>query len=99
MWNLKYGTNDPIYKTEADHRHGEQTCGSQRQRGREWDGQGIWGWYMQTVTFGIHKQWRYSTGNYIQSLGIDHDGRESKKKKKKKKKTECTYTYDWVTLL
>ena len=19
MWNLKYGTNDPIYKTEADH--------------------------------------------------------------------------------
>ena len=27
MWNLKYGTKDPIYKTEIDHRHGEQTCG------------------------------------------------------------------------
>ena len=25
MWNLKYGTNEPIYKTET-HRHGEQTC-------------------------------------------------------------------------
>ena len=22
MWNLKYGTDDPIYKTETDHRHG-----------------------------------------------------------------------------
>ena len=29
VWNLKYGTNDPIYKTEIDHRHGEQTCGCQ----------------------------------------------------------------------
>ena len=26
MWNLKYGTDDPIYKTETDHRCGEQTC-------------------------------------------------------------------------
>ena len=26
MWNLKYSTKDPIYKTERDHRHGEQTC-------------------------------------------------------------------------
>ena len=22
MWNLKYGANDPIYKTEADHGQG-----------------------------------------------------------------------------
>ena len=26
MWNLKYGTNYLIYKTETDHRQGEQTC-------------------------------------------------------------------------
>lgn len=26
MWNLKYGTNDPIYKTETDDRNGQQTC-------------------------------------------------------------------------
>ena len=36
LWNLKYGTNDLIYKTEADHGQGEQTCGSQwGRRGRE----------------------------------------------------------------
>ena len=34
----------PIYKTEADHEHGEQTCGCQGGRGREWDEQGGWGW-------------------------------------------------------
>ena len=27
MWNLKYGKNDPVYKTETGHSHGEQTCG------------------------------------------------------------------------
>ena len=27
MWNLKYGTNDPVYKTETNRGHGEQTWG------------------------------------------------------------------------
>ena len=44
MWNLKYDTIDPIYKTETDHEHGEKTfvChgGGRRERG----GQGVWGW-------------------------------------------------------
>ena len=31
MWNLKYGTDDSIYKTETDHSQGDQTCGSQRE--------------------------------------------------------------------
>ena len=34
-----------------------------------------------------------STGNYIQSLGIDRDGRTIIRKKK------CIHMYDWVTLL
>ena len=34
MWNLNYGTNDPIYKTETDHRLGEQTCSCQGEGGR-----------------------------------------------------------------
>ena len=38
MWNLIYGTNKPICKTKTDHGHGEQTCGCQREEGREWDG-------------------------------------------------------------
>ena len=29
FWNLKYGTDGPIYKTETDHGQGEQNCGSQ----------------------------------------------------------------------
>ena len=36
MWNLKYGKNNPIYKTEIDHDHGEQTCICQGGGGREW---------------------------------------------------------------
>ena len=28
MWNLKYGTNEPIYRTES-HGHRQQICGCQ----------------------------------------------------------------------
>ena len=28
-------------------------AGCQRGEGREWDGQGVWGWWMLTVTFGM----------------------------------------------
>ena len=44
MWNLMYGKNDPIYKTETDSRHREQICGFQGVVGREWDRLGIGGW-------------------------------------------------------
>jgi len=30
MWNLKYNTNELIYKTETDHRHRKQIYGYQR---------------------------------------------------------------------
>ena len=42
IWNLKYGTNEFIYRTK-NHRHGEKTCGCQGGRGREGDRLGIWG--------------------------------------------------------
>ena len=29
MWNLKYDTNEPIYKQKQTLRHREQTCGCQ----------------------------------------------------------------------
>ena len=57
MQNLKYGTDDPIHKTKRDHGHGEQTYGCQGGVGREWGGQGVWGWWMQMVTFGMDEQW------------------------------------------
>ena len=77
MWNLKYGTNEPIYKTEID---------SQTQRTDLWLPR--WrGWNEMDWKFGVnrckllHLEWisgeilLYYTGNYIHSLGIDHDGR------------------------
>ena len=54
MWNLKYGTDDPIYKTETYHGQGEQTCG--QGWGREWDGWGVWCLGMQTVTPGMDRE-------------------------------------------
>ena len=38
MWNLIYGTNEPIHRKETTHGEGEQTCGCQEGRGRELDG-------------------------------------------------------------
>ena len=46
MWNLKYGTNEPIYKTETDSQR-EQICCCQGEGGREW---------MQTLAFRMGKQ-------------------------------------------
>ena len=43
MWNLKYGINEPVYKTETDHGHGEQSCGCHGDGRKEWDGWGVWG--------------------------------------------------------
>ena len=31
-------------KQKQTHRHKEQTCGCQGGWGKEWDGQGVWGW-------------------------------------------------------
>ena len=41
---IKYGKNDPIYKTDTDYRHGEQTCICQWGGRRELDGRGVCGW-------------------------------------------------------
>ena len=57
LLNLKYGTDDPIYKPETDHGQGEKTCGSQGGKRREWDGWAVWGFWMQTVMYGMDEQW------------------------------------------
>ena len=36
-WNLKYGTNELIYKKKQIHRHREQTCGYRSGRGMDWE--------------------------------------------------------------
>ena len=48
--------NKHFYITETDSQR-EQTCGCQVGRGREWDGPGVWGQQVQTITFGMDKQW------------------------------------------
>ena len=77
MWYLKYGTNDPIYKRETDHRHEKQTCGCWGEGGES----GMDGEFGVGRCKLLHLEWignevlLYSTGNYIQYLGIEHDGR------------------------
>ena len=43
MWNLKYGTNEPIYRTEIDSQTWRIDLWLPRGRRKEWDGLGIWG--------------------------------------------------------
>ena len=77
MWNLKYGTNDPINKTETDHGHGEQTRGSQGERGGSgMDGEfGVGGYKLLHLEWVSNGALLYSTGNDVQSFGLEHDGR------------------------
>ena len=77
MWNLKYGTDEPIYKTETDSQTRRTDLWLPSGSGREWDELGVWDKEMQTITL----EWisseilLYSTGNYIQSLVIEYGGR------------------------
>ena len=38
MWNLKYGTNEPIYRTEIESQTWRTNCGCQGGEGRVCDG-------------------------------------------------------------
>ena len=65
-------------KQKQTHRHGEQTCGCQGEGGRS----GMDGEFGVSICKQLgHLDWissevlLYSTGNTIQSLGIEHDGR------------------------
>ena len=81
MWNLKYGTDDPIYKTEADHRHGEQTCGCQEAGSRDWYVGGVWGWLIQT---NIWNGWGMGAYCAAQSFVCEWVGYSSVQQKLKK---------------
>ena len=74
------------------HRHREQTCGCQGG-----DGGGMeWEFGLSRCKL-LHIEWindnvlLYSTGNYTQYPGINHNGKQYKK--------ECIYVYNSVTLL
>ena len=59
MWNLNYGIDYPIYKTETNYRCGEQTY-FQGTGERKRNGQRVWGCWMKTVPFGMNGQWGFT---------------------------------------
>ena len=69
MWDLKYGTNKPIYKAETDSQ--AWRTGLQLRWGRD----GLEVWDERTKT-DMDKALVYSTGNYIQYPVINHHGKE-----------------------
>ena len=71
--NLKY-PDEPIYKTET-HQHKEQTCGCQQGGGEEVVWMGVGRCKLSHLEWESNEVLLYSTGNYIQALGIDHKGR------------------------
>ena len=75
MWSLKYSTNDPSYKTNTSLTRRVDLRLVGWGEGVGW--MGSLGLVDKTVTFGIDKQWilMYSTGNYVQSLGSEHNRR------------------------
>ena len=65
-----------------------------RGRQREQDGLGICGRYMQTITFSLDKQW----GPIVQHREL-HPISWDRTWRKILREKECTYMYDWVTML
>ena len=43
LWTLKYGTDEPVYRTDTDAGTRRAVSWLSRGRGREWDGPGVWG--------------------------------------------------------
>ena len=89
MWNLNYGTNEPIYKTETDSDTEIRFVVAKGEGG----GRGMDSESGVSRCKLLHLEWinnkvlLYSTGNYIQSPGINHNGKE------------CLYVHNRVTLL
>ena len=70
MWNLKYGTNEPIYKTETD--------SSWAGRRMDWEF-GIGRCKLLHLEWINNKVLRYNTGNYIEYPVINHNRKYKKR--------------------
>ena len=76
IWNLKYGANEPIYRAEPGSQR-EQTCGCQGGGGEsaiDWES-GVGRCKLLRLGWINNEILLYSTGTYIQSPDIVHDGR------------------------
>ena len=54
--NLKYGSNETIYRIVTNSWTQRTNVWLPRGSGGEWDGLGVWGYQMQTIVFGMDKQ-------------------------------------------
>ena len=79
MWNLKYDTNELIYKTERDSQTQKITLWLPK--GKEWGCKlEVWDQQIQTTIYKVNsKNLQYSTENYLQYLVITYNGKESEK--------------------
>ena len=80
---IKYGTNEPIYKTETNSKDiGNRTVVVKGERvGSGMDREcGVRRCKLLHLEWVSNEILLYSTGDYIQSLEIDHDGRWYEKK-------------------
>ena len=77
-------------KQKQTHRHSDQTCGCQGGwgEGRNWES-GISRCKLLYIEWINNKVLLYSTGNYIQSPGINHNGKEYFKRL-------CVYIYIYI---
>ena len=64
-------------KQKQTHRHREQTCICQGGWEREGDGWGVWGWWIQTITFRTDGWWGPITQHRVlwTVSWLEHDGR------------------------
>ena len=92
MWNLKYGINEPIYRTETDSQTWRTdlgvAIGNKGGSGMDWEF-GVSSWKLLHLEWISNEVLLYNTQSYIQSFRIDHDGREYEKK-------EWIYIYIWL---
>ena len=79
MWNLKYDTNELIYKTETDSQTQRTDLLLPRGRGVGEGWIGSWGQQMETSIYRMDKQ--QGPTNYIQYPVINHNGKEYKKER------------------
>ena len=78
MWDLKYDTNELIYKTDSDIEH-RLVAAKRGSGGRDKLGAGIRRCKLLYVKQINNKVLLYSTGNYIQYPVIIHNGKEYEK--------------------
>ena len=94
MGNLKCGTDEPICKTETDSQTWEIDVVAKREGregGRDWEFGADRGKLLCSERIS-NEVLLYSAGNYVQFLGVEHEGRQYEGKK-------CKYMDDWATTL